>query len=110
MKRGVLNLDLTLHPSKGENQRKFATKMKSATGWTSIFLAGLISNCGGPAKRANCDLFIYFTCDTRGRLEPCGCFDGQFGGLTRLKTVLDDEAPASALRLDVGDAIGGRED
>ncbi len=56
------------------------------------------------------DLPVYFTCDTRGRLEPCGCFTGQFGGLTRLKTVLDAEAPAGALRVDVGDAIGGHED
>jgi hypothetical protein len=56
------------------------------------------------------DLPIYFTCDTRGRLEPCGCFTGQYGGLTRLKTVLDAEAPSSALRLDIGDAIGGHED
>jgi hypothetical protein len=53
---------------------------------------------------------IYFTCDTEGRLEPCGCFTGQFGGLTRLKTVLDAEAPAGALRVDVGDAVGGKAD
>jgi hypothetical protein len=63
-----------------------------------------------PSARRPVDLPLYFTCDTRGRLEPCGCFTGQFGGLTRLKTVLDAEAPAGALRLDVGDAIGGRED
>jgi hypothetical protein len=56
------------------------------------------------------DLPIYFTCDTRGRLEPCGCFTGQYGGLTRLKTVLDAEAPPGALRVDIGDAIGGRQD
>lgn len=56
------------------------------------------------------DLPVYFTCDTEGRLEPCGCFTGQFGGLTRLKTVLDADAPAGALRVDVGDAIGGHED
>lgn len=56
------------------------------------------------------DLPVYFTCDTRGRLEPCGCFSGQFGGLSRLKTVLDAEAPPGALRLDVGDATGGHAD
>jgi hypothetical protein len=56
------------------------------------------------------ELPIYFTCDTRGRLEPCGCFTGQFGGLTRLKTVLDGEAPDHAVRVDVGDAIAGQED
>jgi hypothetical protein len=53
---------------------------------------------------------VYFTCDTDGRLEPCGCFTGQFGGLSRLKTVLDAEAPAEALRVDVGDAAAGHED
>ena len=71
-----------------------------------IFAGG----CGKPRQNPSLDLPIYFTCDTRGRLEPCGCFVGQFGGLTRLKTVLDAEAPTNALRLDVGDAIGGRED
>ncbi len=69
----------------------------------------LAAGCG-PAPVPPLDLPIYFTCDTRGRLEPCGCFAGQFGGLTRLKTLLDAEAPAGALRVDVGDAVGGHED
>jgi hypothetical protein len=71
-----------------------------------MFAAG----CGRSRPTPALDLPVYFTCDTRGRLEPCGCFIGQFGGLTRLKTVLDAEAPTNALRLDVGDAIGGKED
>lgn len=71
-----------------------------------LLLAG---GCSHPPPAA-LDLPVYFTCDTEGRLEPCGCFVGQFGGLTRLKTVLDAEAPAGALRVDVGDAIGGHED
>ncbi|HEV7927473.1 MAG TPA: hypothetical protein VGR14_19130, partial [Verrucomicrobiae bacterium] len=66
--------------------------------------------CGKSSLPSSLDLPIYFTCDTHGRLEPCGCFTGQFGGLTRLKTVLDAEAPAGALRVDVGDAAAGRED
>jgi hypothetical protein len=69
-----------------------------------------IGGCGKQSPPATLDLPVYFTCDTRGRLEPCGCFAGQFGGLTRLKTVLDAEAPAGALRVDAGDAIGGHED
>ena len=73
---------------------------------TALLLAG----CGPAAKTAVLDLPIYFTCDSDGRLEPCGCFTGQYGGLSRLKTVLDQAAPADALRVDVGDAIGGRED
>lgn len=56
------------------------------------------------------ELKVYFTCDTRGRLVPCGCFSGQLGGLTRLKTVLDKEAGSEDLRVDVGDAIKGAED
>lgn len=75
-----------------------------------LVLVAWLPGCGRAPQRAACDLPLYFTCDTRGRLEPCGCFTGQFGGMTRLKTVLDAEAPAGALRVDVGDAIGGRED
>jgi len=43
-------------------------------------------------------------------IRPGRSFTGQFGGLTRLKTVLDAEASDGALRVDVGDAIGGHED
>jgi hypothetical protein len=71
-----------------------------------LFAAG----CGKSPPPAALDLPVYFTCDTRGRLEPCGCFAGQYGGLTRLKTVLDAGAPAGALRVDAGDAVGGHED
>ncbi|MBE0540913.1 MAG: hypothetical protein IH623_05970 [Verrucomicrobia bacterium] len=80
--------------------------------WTAALLlaALLFGGCGKAAKRADFELPIYFTCDVRGRLEPCGCFTGQFGGLTRLKTVLDDIAEENALRVDVGDAIAGHED
>jgi Cytochrome c554 and c-prime len=75
-----------------------------------VLIAMAFAGCGGKTHRADLELPIYFTCDTRGRLEPCGCFAGQFGGLTRLKTVLDAEAPADALRVDVGDAIAGNQD
>jgi hypothetical protein len=79
-----------------------------------LFPCGLIlvlfGGCDRASQPAMLDLPIYFTCDTDGRLEPCGCSAGQFGGLTRLKTVLDAEAGAGALRLDVGDAVGGHED
>ena len=71
-----------------------------------VFFAG---GCGRAPSSAALDLPIYFTCDTEGRLEPCGCFIGQFGGLSRLKTVLDSEA-TGALRVDAGDAAAGHED
>jgi hypothetical protein len=70
----------------------------------------LLGGCGKTPPPATLNLPVYFTCDTHGRLEPCGCFTGQLGGLTRLKTVLDHEASAGALRVDVGDAVGGPED
>jgi hypothetical protein len=70
----------------------------------------LVGGCEEPDASADKTLPVYFTCDTQGRLEPCGCFKGQFGGLTRLKTVLDAEAPDDSLMLDVGDSIGGAED
>ncbi len=53
-------------------------------------------------------LTIHFTCDASGRLEPCGCFTGQHGGLTRLKTWLGQrEYPGPVLKLDAGGAIAG---
>lgn len=69
----------------------------------------LLSGCRHRAPTA-LDLPIYFTCDTHGRIEPCGCFTGQYGGLTRLKTVLDAEALPGALRLDIGNSAAGAED
>ncbi len=59
--------------------------------------------------RAPQPVHVYFTCDLSGRIEPCGCFSGQYGGLTRISTVLS-KAPAHALIVDVGDAIAGLED
>ncbi len=108
MKIGSLNLNLPLNLNPPEIKSKITIKVKRCL--TTVFLLVLVAGCGGPKERADFDLPIYFTCDTRGRLEPCGCFEGQFGGLTRLKTVLDAEPSADALRVDVGDAIGGHED
>ncbi|MES2924867.1 MAG: multiheme c-type cytochrome [Verrucomicrobiota bacterium] len=65
------------------------------------------SNTKGAAE----PLTVHFTCDTAGRLEPCGCFSGQHGGLTRLRTWLEERKnPGPALKLDVGGAIAGGAD
>ncbi len=61
-------------------------------------------------KKAALPVSIGFTCDVRGRLVPCGCFTGQYGGLTRVATVLDSVHTADTLRFDVGDAIAGTAD
>ena len=56
-------------------------------------------------------LTIHFTCDAMGRLEPCGCFTGQHGGLTRLRTWLGERKdPGPVLKVDVGGAIAGGAD
>jgi len=53
---------------------------------------------------------IYFTCDTRGRLEPCGCFSGQLGGLTRIRTWLNQNQDQKSLLIDVGNSLAGQDD
>ena len=108
VKPKVLNRNLNLNlPG---TRIKIKITIKSTALRACLLLPLLVGSCGGPAQRGELELPIYFTCDTRGRLEPCGCFTGQFGGLTRLKTVLDGEAPDHAVRVDVGDAIAGNED
>lgn len=52
---------------------------------------------------------VMLSCDVSGRIEPCGCFTGQLGGLTRLKTVLGAQK-RPALLVDAGDAIAGTAD
>ncbi len=76
---------------------------------TSLVLSVCNSKKKEEAVPAQLPFSIYFTCDTNGRIEPCGCFTGQFGGLTRVSTVLKG-VPADALRVEVGNAIAGLED
>jgi len=86
------------------------SKMSFEKQYAFLFVVlALLAGCSRRPSTA-LDLPIYFTCDTHGRLEPCGCFDGQYGGLTRLKTVLDAEATPGALRLDIGNSASGTED
>lgn len=84
---------------------------KHSSIWVALTLAILVAGCRKSAEPPPpVDLTIHFTCDTRGRLVPCGCFSGQYGGLTRLKTMLDVLAVTNSIRVDIGDAIGGSED
>lgn len=65
----------------------------------------------GPQASSGGRLTVHFTCDSSGRLEPCGCFTGQHGGLTRLRTWLGEQSPSGAvLKLDAGGAIAGGAD
>ncbi|OAI57381.1 hypothetical protein AYO49_02120 [Verrucomicrobiaceae bacterium SCGC AG-212-N21] len=71
----------------------------------AMLLLAACDKSAGTAQKAR----IYVSCDVSGRIEPCGCFTGQLGGLTRLKTLLDDD-PEPSLRVDVGDALAGMQD
>lgn len=69
----------------------------------------VIHYSGGTGKPAfSGRLTVHFTCDASGRLEPCGCFTGQHGGLTRLRTWLEEQkTEGPVLKLDAGGAIAG---
>jgi hypothetical protein len=101
-------------PTAATPQRPLRSRAPCVAGLALIVTAALLvcalTGCGKPAPRPEADLDIDFTCDIHGRLVPCGCFTGQFGGMTRLKTLLDAAASTNTLRVDVGDAIGGTED
>ena len=82
---------------------------------SSTFLVLLVACLFLPACKksgsASTDhLTLVYTAQTHGRLTPCGCFTGQYGGLTRLKTALAAPALHGAIGLDLGDAIEGAED
>jgi hypothetical protein len=62
------------------------------------------------SQSAPVELTVWLTADVRGRLVPCGCFSGQFGGLTRVSSVVAQSDPKNTLRLDAGDALEGPED
>jgi nitrate/TMAO reductase-like tetraheme cytochrome c subunit len=55
-------------------------------------------------------LSFLFTCDVDGRLVPCGCFSGQYGGLTRIATLFGKGAGPDSIKVDVGDAPAGGAD
>ena len=55
-------------------------------------------------------LRVLFTCDIDGRLEPCGCFTGQMGGMSRIDTLMAQVGAVGDIRLDAGNAIAGAAD
>ncbi|CAN5469483.1 hypothetical protein BH23VER1_BH23VER1_01130 [soil metagenome] len=83
----------------------------------SAALAVGVAGCrsgAGPADEP-VPIAVQFTGDVDGRLEPCGCFTGQYGGLSRLKAAFamlaeNDQSGAVPLRFDVGDALAGTRD
>lgn len=71
---------------------------------------GLISISKNNESLKERKLSVLFTSDFNGRLEPCGCFTEQLGGLTRLGGWLKHHGIKDAIKLDIGDAISGTKD
>jgi hypothetical protein len=60
------------------------------------------------AARTPPDTFsVFYTCDTRGHIEPCGCTSGMAGGLGRRQTYLAADLPRDYLLVDAGDVTAG---
>lgn len=75
-----------------------------------LLVAGALSGCDKPTPPPPVELHLIFTSQTHGRLTPCGCFSGQFGGISRLKSALLPLASTNTIGLDVGDALEGTSD
>ncbi len=97
-----------MRPTDWKPRTRIAASVAIAAGVAAVAALGWkVANPAGTDAR----LTVHFTCDSFGRLEPCGCFTGQHGGLTRLRTWLErNRKPGTTLKLDVGGAIAGTQD
>jgi hypothetical protein len=50
---------------------------------------------------------VFFTCDTQGHIEPCGCTSGMAGGISRRQTYLVQNRVRDFLLVDAGDVTAG---
>ena len=50
---------------------------------------------------------IFYTCDTRGHINPCNCTAGVAGGLARRKTFIAQQQQGDSLILDAGNNTAG---
>ena len=83
--------------------------------WRNVAAALCIAVLAGCAKsppaRLPLEVSFDWTCDAHGRLEPCGCFTGQHGGLSRVSTFLhSSDAVGEHVLADAGNAIAGTAD
>lgn len=54
------------------------------------------------------DVFsVFYTCDTRGHIEPCGCASGMAGGISRRQTYLAQARIRDSILVDAGDVTAG---
>ncbi len=62
---------------------------------------------GSAAARPPETFSIFYTCDTEGHMEPCGCASGMAGGISRRRAFLAHNIPRDFLLVDAGDVIAG---
>lgn len=72
-----------------------------------LFATLLLAGCG---KQAAGPLDLVFTSDMGGRLEPCGCFAHQLGGLSRVGGWLSFHRLHRTIKVDLGGALRGDEE
>jgi 2',3'-cyclic-nucleotide 2'-phosphodiesterase (5'-nucleotidase family) len=74
-------------------------------GMTILVVTGLARH---RARQAPPSAFsIFFTCDTQGHIEPCGCATGMAGGISRRQTYLTQNRLKDFLLVDAGDVTAG---
>lgn len=73
-----------------------------------------LTGCGKDSSRSPGTppdkLTIFYTCDTRGHIEPCTCATGYAGGLVRRMAYIDERRPAASLLVDAGNVTAGPRD
>lgn len=82
----------------------------AAAAAAGILLNGCKKNASDAAavrSAAPESLTIFYTCDTRGHIDPCGCSTGMAGGIARRKTFLDAQRSGPHVLVDAGDITAG---
>ncbi len=59
------------------------------------------------AKSPPAAFSVFYTCDTSGHIEPCGCTSGMAGGISRRQTFLANARARDFLLVDAGDVTAG---
>ena len=86
----------------------YFTKMNHLKLYILTLCLGLFIGCSDGKKEQA--VTVMFTCDTQGRLEPCGCFSGQYGGLARIATRADYFTDGTVIKVDAGNSVPDNKD
>ncbi|MCM8533670.1 MAG: hypothetical protein NE330_21075 [Lentisphaeraceae bacterium] len=86
---------------------RYFTKMIINKSISLLILFLLVLGCSGEKQKA---VTVLFTCETESRLEPCGCFAGQFGGIARISSRMKHFNEGLVLKVDAGDSLGSTKD